>query len=227
MAHWPYNHFHFDEVGSTQDEAFRLIDEGQGLPFLVSADHQTNGRGRLERQWVSERGRSLTMSLGCEMKASRLLGLTLVVGLSVHRVLARENLKIKWPNDLMLADQKVGGILVESRSQGSHAQVVVGIGLNKRTLLQNSYPGLDQNILAEDLAARTLEDFKIFEHLGFGVFASEFENHLWKRFDRVFFEIDGKKQAVLIKGIDPLGRLCIDNGAELKMIDSGELVMEK
>lgn len=127
----------FDEVtGSTNATAAGLAEDGAPEWTLVAAGHQTAGRGRLGRAWVDKPGAALMFSFvlrpAIEPEDAGLIPLlagAAMVGaigdVSGIRVLC------KWPNDLLLADGKVGGILVESSvAEGQVRYVVVGIGLN-------------------------------------------------------------------------------------------------
>jgi BirA family biotin operon repressor/biotin-[acetyl-CoA-carboxylase] ligase len=112
---------------STQDEA---ADRFAGEPVLVVAEHQTSGRGRLDRVWL-EPDRALFASLAFlpEWPVATWGLIPLVAGLAMRQAVADRlgtDLELKWPNDLMTGSDKVGGILVE----GSSDRVVVGCGLN-------------------------------------------------------------------------------------------------
>jgi BirA family transcriptional regulator, biotin operon repressor / biotin---[acetyl-CoA-carboxylase] ligase len=104
-------------------------------PTMLVAAHQTRGRGRSGRAWVSSRGGSLTFSLALALAREDLAGLSLAVGVALAEALdpTGAHLKLKWPNDLWLAapdERKLGGILIETMSVGSRRMVVIGIGLN-------------------------------------------------------------------------------------------------
>jgi BirA family biotin operon repressor/biotin-[acetyl-CoA-carboxylase] ligase len=126
-----------DSVPSTQDRLHELA--GQGVPAgtAVLAAEQTEGRGRRGRHWASPRG-GLWLSVLCRPAAALATELlSLRVALAVARVIearvATVAVRLKWPNDLMLDDRKLGGILCEARWQGDRpAWVAVGIGLNLR-----------------------------------------------------------------------------------------------
>lgn len=130
----------FDEVtGSTNETALELAAAGAPEWTLVAAGHQTSGRGRLGRAWSDSPGRSLLFSfvvrpswIGLERAGM----LPLLAGLCMA-VAAREvaalGVGCKWPNDLLLDDRKVGGILVESRvgpEIGSGFYAAIGVGVN-------------------------------------------------------------------------------------------------
>ena len=121
-------------------------------PCLLVAEHQTRGRGRLGRDWVSSAGASLTFSLSLPLAPVQWGGLSLAVGLALAQALdpaeppgigqktgveptALLHIGLKWPNDLWLIDgpgrgRKLGGILIETVSVGERRMCVVGVGLN-------------------------------------------------------------------------------------------------
>lgn len=135
-------------TGSTQDEARRLSEAGASDGLLVVADHQTAGRGRLQRQWVAPSGSSLLMSLlfRPELRPVQAQRLTMICGLAVcDAIEAQTGLQaaLKWPNDVMLGGAKAGGILTEIEVMGGRlAYGIVGIGLNVN---------LDVTLLSKDL----------------------------------------------------------------------------
>jgi BirA family biotin operon repressor/biotin-[acetyl-CoA-carboxylase] ligase len=129
---------HFDEVtGSTNRTAWDLAMAGAPEWTLVAAGHQTEGRGRLERSWEDVAGRALLFSLVLRptwLPPDRAGVLPLAAGLAMARAardVAERDVRCKWPNDLLLDDRKVGGILAESRSSSERIDhVIVGVGVN-------------------------------------------------------------------------------------------------
>ena len=119
------------EIDSTNTELMRRARAGQTEPTLLVAERQTAGRGRLGRPWQSAVGDSLTFSLGLPYAPRDWSGLSLAVGLSLAESL-HPDIRLKWPNDLWLADRKLGGILIEVATSGDRSQVVLGIGINIR-----------------------------------------------------------------------------------------------
>ena len=119
----PYSLQVFDEVTSTQDIAAAALTQH---PVLVVAARQTKGRGRSQRAWQSA-PRGMAASLGVRpawhMESWPLI--PLVAGLAAVDVLGAE-VGLKWPNDLVVGENKIGGILVE----GSGDAVVIGCGAN-------------------------------------------------------------------------------------------------
>ncbi len=127
-------------IGSTNAELRQRLhqpDPAQG-PLLLAAETQTAGRGRAGRSWVAAPGDSLCFSLAWPLRGpvSRLAGLPLAVGVALAQTLREAGypVALKWPNDLLLDGEKLGGILVETVPQRADAAgpqwVVIGIGLN-------------------------------------------------------------------------------------------------
>jgi BirA family biotin operon repressor/biotin-[acetyl-CoA-carboxylase] ligase len=123
-------------TGSTNSDVLRLA--GQGAPAWTAevAGHQTGGRGRQGRPWVAPAGSSLLVSVllrpGVEPADAPLL--TLAAGLAAAdacREAAAVEARCKWPNDVLVGDRKLAGILAEGRVQAGRLEhVVVGLGLN-------------------------------------------------------------------------------------------------
>ncbi|MDR0379672.1 MAG: biotin--[acetyl-CoA-carboxylase] ligase [Candidatus Accumulibacter sp.] len=126
------------ECPSTNTVLMRWAVEGAPSGTVLVADRQTAGRGRRGRVWAASPEASLTFSVlwGFPGELVRLSGLSLAVGVAVARALARcgaDGIRLKWPNDILYDDAKLGGILVELCDGGDGvARAVVGIGLNLR-----------------------------------------------------------------------------------------------
>ena len=139
-------------LGSTNAEALRLARQGERGPLWIAADRQTAGRGRRGRAWISPRGNLYASLLLTDPAAAEHWSqLSFVAALAMHDAVVevaaelKPLLTIKWPNDLLLAGAKLGGILIEAESGIS--AVAVGIGVNCA-----SHPA-DTEFPAADLAA--------------------------------------------------------------------------
>ena len=127
---------YFDSVSSTMDEAFRLGMEGAPEGTVVVTETQTKGRGRLGRTWASPKGKGIYFSIVLRPTCSAADAARLTLAAAVAVSEATEKVsglqpRIKWPNDLLLNDKKVCGILTELRAEVDRAQfVIVGFGLN-------------------------------------------------------------------------------------------------
>lgn len=141
--------FHFDTLGSTMDEAFRRGMEG--LPEgAVVAEHQQAGRGRDDRRWHSGGGDLLVTLI---LRPALPLSFAGALGLEALTALAETleelyglELTVKWPNDLMVRDQKAAGVLVEAWGGADRPRFyTVGLGLNVHGL-----PALERPVVAVD-----------------------------------------------------------------------------
>jgi BirA family transcriptional regulator, biotin operon repressor / biotin---[acetyl-CoA-carboxylase] ligase len=132
--------FHFPILESTNDKALALLEEGGEEGIVVIADQQTAGRGRYGRHWISEKGNFYSSFIVRPKKPlERLSELAFVAAIAVGRLLeelidsGNVELHYKWPNDVLLNQKKVCGILIESYSTGQSAipeGCVIGIGIN-------------------------------------------------------------------------------------------------
>ena len=125
----------FDSLDSTNDWALGEIANNRVLPFLCIAEHQRGGRGRRGKRWLSPAAANIYMSLAWqfELPASEIGVLPLAQGVAVIRALETigiHNAWLKWPNDVLVDNRKIAGVLVETRNFHGGCKLVIGIGLN-------------------------------------------------------------------------------------------------
>lgn len=127
-----------DVVESTNTEAIDMARNGAPEGAVVVADCQTRGRGRQGRLWVSPAGVGLYVStvLRPKVPVESIPGLTLAAGVAAALAIEQFDVgaRLKWPNDIMIAEKKVGGILTEAVWDKRGIDfVVVGVGINVNT----------------------------------------------------------------------------------------------
>jgi BirA family biotin operon repressor/biotin-[acetyl-CoA-carboxylase] ligase len=125
----------FDALESTNTKALQLIQKGAEEGTVVLADFQTAGRGRYDRKWYSPRGEGLFFSVIFypPFTDKRLFTLPLVAGCAVAAALKSVTglaPLLKWPNDVLIGEKKVSGILIETSQVGRRLAAVIGIGIN-------------------------------------------------------------------------------------------------
>ncbi|MGC9450101.1 MAG: biotin--[acetyl-CoA-carboxylase] ligase [Oceanipulchritudo sp.] len=177
------SHLYLQQTESTNTVAEKELSGGRETPFLVLAETQTAGRGRRGRSWHSPPHRNLYLSVALRpaLPPSRLQTITLWLGLRLCQFL-RDTFAlpvlVKWPNDLMLHDRKIAGMLTEARVDSEQTRdLVFGLGLNVNAQegdfppeLADTAASLRQNLghplsltrLAHSLAAhiaRAIQDF--------------------------------------------------------------------
>jgi BirA family transcriptional regulator, biotin operon repressor / biotin---[acetyl-CoA-carboxylase] ligase len=136
----PFVIHHFASLGSTNDQLKQMADVPEFT--CVVADEQTAGRGRYARQWYSAPGEGLYLSVLLRPSASAQLPLlSLMAAIAVAETLLARGVTgadIKWPNDVLIDNRKLCGILIEAASAGREAaRLILGIGVN---LNQQSFP---------------------------------------------------------------------------------------
>ncbi len=128
--------YKYDTIGSTNDAAFMYGVKGEKEGSVFWARSQTKGRGRLGRRWVSHKDKGLYFSvlLRPEAEVKDAAKITLLAGLAMVKALrglSGLGFLIKWPNDIVIDDKKIGGILTEMDAEVNRVRfVVVGIGIN-------------------------------------------------------------------------------------------------
>ncbi|NER25177.1 MAG: biotin--[acetyl-CoA-carboxylase] ligase [Symploca sp. SIO1C2] len=124
----------FDTLSSTNQTLWELLNQGATIPRAVIAAQQTAGRGQRGRQWQSGLGGLyLSVALAPQLQASNSAHLTLCSAWGIARALRSYGIPVllKWPNDLLLLEFKLGGILTETRVQRNLVtKAVIGIGIN-------------------------------------------------------------------------------------------------
>ena len=130
------NVIYYDEISSTQDIIRNLAEKHVENGTIVIADNQVDGKGTKGRTWVSEKNKNITMSLimypNC--KVEKLEGLTIEIARQIVKAIKElygYKLEIKEPNDLMLNDKKICGILTQCTTlKETVCYVLIGIGFN-------------------------------------------------------------------------------------------------
>ena len=193
------------EIDSTNSYLMQQAPPPPGQVRVAITDNQTNGRGRHGRTWLSPPGSGLCLSVAYTFEAQpgNLPALTLAVGLGVIEALEHAGVagvRLKWPNDLIAGNGKLGGILTETQSQAAGAiSVVTGVGVN---IDLGDCPGFDSgpeslhsavdlvsiadevpsgNALAAHLIAGLVATFADYDALGFGGFHKRWTGRDWLR----------------------------------------------
>jgi len=231
----------FDSIDSTNAEALRAIERGQAAPFLVLAERQTAGRGRRGRKWVSPFAENVYYSLVLRIDGGmrQLEGLSLVVGLATLQALRELGISgagLKWPNDVLVGQKKIAGILLELVGDPADVcHVVLGIGINVNmqaadevdqqwtSVRLESGKVFDRNQLIAELGLTLQRYLTRHQAGGFLAMQAEWEqNHLWQGRDVSLIaganQIDGQ-----VLGIDSQGALRLRVDGVEKVFSGGEL----
>ena len=231
------------ECSSSNDEIMALARQSADLAHkaLCVAHFQTKGRGRQGRSWVNRQGECLMFSLGWTFdKLQYELGsLALVVALACRRALADIGLdvNIKWPNDLVVANDKLAGILIETARVENKTVAVIGIGINfvlpKEVENATSVQALFQTASKQGVSVKTLLNSVLaqldvllneYAQNGFALCVGEYDAANRDTDSPVLLLQEGRVvHEGVVKGVDAQGalRLLTDKGE--KTIVSGEI----
>jgi len=213
---------------------------------VLAVELQTAGRGRLGRTWHSCLGNALTFSLlwrfDCALNA--LSGLSLAVGVAIVRALNEldaQGVQLKWPNDILAARGKLGGVLIEAQGDmlGPSA-VVIGIGLNC-TLPDNPAQPIGQPASAlnevcrnmptrNQLLAAVLQELtcvlRQFAQDGFSAVRDEWEQYHFHQHRPIQLRMaDGSTASGIARGVSDSGELCMETAQGVLRFNSGEVGM--
>ncbi|MBW7832670.1 MAG: biotin--[acetyl-CoA-carboxylase] ligase [Simplicispira suum] len=231
------------ELDSTQDELARLLPDAPDLT-VVLAERQTLGRGRRSHGWLSPPGLGITLSCLKHFAGgpARLSGLSIAMGVCVVQALTCAGvpgLQLKWPNDVVAAQGKLAGILIEVSGEYDGPSVVrVGVGMNVRlspavhgTLDQ---PAADLATLCggtppdrNELAARIIASLRIgllrFEQEGLAPFAQDFAHMDWLAGKPLSVHGPQGMQSGIGRGIDARGALCVEIDGRIRSVYSDKV----
>ena len=225
----------------------KCLTERFGQPDLhnriVLAEGQHGGKGRRGRTWISPFARGLYLSLGWhfDMAPASLNALSLASGVAVVRALNGldiEGVFLKWPNDLICADKKLGGILLEARSEtAASCEVVIGIGINI-SLPDELKCNLDQpvtdlachhqnlpsrNRLAAKIIAEQLLMLNRVAAGSMGEYVAEWRGLDYLSGRRVELLVPGQVLHGRVRGVDDNGQLLLQTSKGTRKFSSGEL----
>jgi BirA family transcriptional regulator, biotin operon repressor / biotin---[acetyl-CoA-carboxylase] ligase len=234
---------HFESAGSTNAEAWALAEEGATHGEVVIAEHQSEGRGRRGRSWVSPKGANLYLSsiLRPEIPPARAAELTLLAAVALAETLrdAGAPATIKWPNDVQLGGKKVAGILTELSADVDRVHfVILGIGVNLNSQLSDFPPEVAEVatsllVVRGQTVPRALFTAALLTGLegwldrwvdsGFGPVRAAWRKLSSTLGQEVVVRSDGHERRGVAEDIDDSGALLLRVGNKLERVFSGDV----
>jgi BirA family transcriptional regulator, biotin operon repressor / biotin---[acetyl-CoA-carboxylase] ligase len=233
-----------DEVVSTNTYLMKAAASGAPHVSCVVAHIQTGGRGRRGRSWVSHLGASLTFSLlwRFDCGAAALSGLSLAVGVALIRALQEldiDSAQLKWPNDVLVDNQKLAGILIDLQGDmDGPSAAVIGVGINvdlpKPVLQRIDQPAIDikhasnreidQSHLLGTVLKHLAETLQNFEQHGFvGLREEWLAHHAYQHKGVRMLLPDGRDVEGVVTGVAEDGILLVETALGLQRFSAGEI----
>lgn len=233
----------FDTLSSTNSYLMQNM-SSKTHGTCVIANLQTNGRGRRGREWQASLGASLTFSLLWRFQcgAAALSGLSLAVGVALIRALhdvGASAAQLKWPNDILVNQKKLAGILIELQGDmEGPSTAVIGVGINLQLpeqivhkidqpvtdLAHASTVSINPNVLMAKLLAHLAEVLAIFEKSGLDALREEWTaHHAYHQRPVRMLMPDGSEVAGIVQAISDNGTLIVETANGLQKFMSGEI----
>ncbi len=236
----------FATLDSTND--YLLQHAGPSVCQVVIAEQQTAGRGRQGRPWLAPLGNiTLSLSWRFQRSAAAMSGLTLALAVAVIQAIesgcepnlgVQPTLGVKWPNDIVVEQKKLAGILVEMRGESyGPVDIVMGVGVNLDLPAawhqQIDQPATDlkavygkpllRNQLTADLISQLVNTCQRFDESGFGPFKELWSQRDQYRYKQVALRIGDTLHQGISQGVDESGALLLQQGEKLRAFHSGEI----
>ncbi len=235
---------HFPTIDSTQDWAKSQLNTFDLNHFhVISAQEQTKGRGRFNRHWHSPKNVNIYVTYCFSIPKSDFSfnPLSLVTGLCIAEALQKLGMraKLKWPNDIYIGNEKIGGILTETQEAESGRVFFVGFGLNVNmnleqlsqidcpatSLLAQTNKKTSIPMLMETIETIFKRNLSVFIQEGFAKFHPDFQEISLLTGKKVMLDLGTEVIEGMCKGVDGEGALILeDKDQSLHTYFSGEII---
>lgn len=234
-------------IGSTNAQAMAYAQSNHDFPYVCTTEMQTSGKGRRGREWCSPFARNLYFSVAWQFAtgASALEGLSLAIGVAVAQVLEKMGLsciQLKWPNDILVNNQKLAGILLELTGDLSGpCQVIVGVGLNVNMPIESAESidqpwtdiesilgvKVDRNQLLAELLTEIIHLLSEYEQKGLKAYIPEFTNRDIYIGKPVMVKMGDIVIEGVSAGVNENGALIVDTEMGRQVFNGGEITLRR
>ena len=230
----------FDQLPSTS-EYLAQVDTADGDAHVVACDWQTQGNGRRGKSWDTAPG-NITFSVRtvATLEPAKLMGLSLVTGVSVAQALQDVcglAVQLKWPNDVIVQDRKLCGLLTELQSKQGSTTIITGIGINtleSDAIKQMGVGGISLQEVCDDVPPREqiiaavvvilLKNYELFYQQGWAAFSEQWASRDYLAGKSVTLHgAQGELQQADVQGIDNNGALLVHDNGSTRAVYSGEV----
>ena len=234
----------FKTIDSTNNEAQRIIENRNiDSPIWIISESQKNGKGRSNNLWISKKGNFFgTLIIPIVWDLNILPILSCVVALSVHESILnfctnREDLKVKWPNDILFQDKKISGILIENQISKKEKFSIIGIGVNINSSPNDlNYQTIYLNSISANKKITSMDFFNVlkekihnninrFDLSSLNYFIKEISLKSWKIEEEIYFIDMGITKKAIFKGLSKNYEIMLDISGEISILSSGEIAI--
>lgn len=232
-----YKIFSYEKLDSTMQEA-KLLQSKVSDDFAVIANIQTNGKGRFDRAWQTNKGDLMfTLSLLIKnIKIDNLSNINFVCCLSIIDAIEDlyniENMNIKWPNDILVNKKKISGILLEVVNE----KINIGIGINIENcplnvlypadFLKNHNNMVDKNILFEKILNNINEYINYINHYGVEISLSRWKEKIYGMGKVIYIRKMDEFISGIFVDINNKGNLLVEINNEIEELSAGDIFFE-
>jgi len=242
MKNWTYKNFtihEFNELSSTNSQAFGLANSRQlSENEIILAHSQTQGRGRQDRNWISPSGNLyFSLVLRPKISAAKISQISFIAITALRNSIAKiakNSVLAKWPNDLLIDEKKVAGLLLESKISGENCEfIVLGIGLNIESNPDNvifpagNLKDFGITISIELALQNFLDEFeKLYQNwrdFGFKGIRKLWLENAYKLGEKIAVKLDEEKIAGIFEDLDEDGNLVLKTGEKILKIFAADV----
>jgi BirA family biotin operon repressor/biotin-[acetyl-CoA-carboxylase] ligase len=235
----------FDTINSTNTYALENFDKLENMSIII-ANTQTNGRGRFDRTWESSEKENIYLSIILKPEnLTHIANITQYLSVVLCKTIKKYNLspQIKWPNDVLINNKKVCGILCEaSRKDNKINGLVLGVGINLNTSLttlkkiekpatslkEETNKFIEPNNFLEQLLKEFEKDYESIVQDGFALIKNDYDAHMGYWNKKMFIqqhENAEKEEIIPIKTQIDGSIVCVDSNNKEKVFYSGDLIL--
>lgn len=240
-----YKILNYKEIDSTQDEAKKLINSNNiDFDTVITSSYQTKGRGKGERKWFSANGNIyMTLIIRNNYNINQIYFFPLVISTSIIEVLKQYiknkfEIYYKWPNDIMIENFKIGGILTEKISKYNKNFLLIGIGINIKSNPNiqlpikagniNDFSDKNNNIqiIIEKILQKIYKNKSKFELYGTEFFLNFILKNAYKINEEIKIIHNNSEITGIFKNIDECGNLIIKSQTKnsYHLISMGDII---
>ena len=233
---------HFESIDSTNTyikENYPSLNDFD----IVSASHQTDGKGRFGNVWIDDHQSALfSVLIKRDLDINTLSQIPLIAATACHKVLVKylSNLSIKWPNDLYVDDKKIAGILTESVILNKKIDaLIIGIGINvsnldfhesikdySTSILKSSNKEISIPLLIQEISKVLYQEFILFEQ-NKSDFLNYCRDHAYLIGKHITYIFQDKEISGLVIDINQIGNLLVKTEKGIQELSSGEVKLKK